>query len=306
MQDTVVKKLFFLGKGGTGKTTLASLVSLAMAEAGKKTAIFSIDPAHNLFDIFRISSSKSSFKLRENLFIEEIDIEFWIKTYLKSIEDKISRSYQHLTALSLEKHLQTIRYSPGLEEYALQYAFEAVINKYKNYDYLLFDMPPTALALRFFNLPKLTMIWLEELINLRRILLEKKNIIENVQNKHQNKSGDKVLDKLTEMKDSNLDIISNFQDDKSTEIFIVLNEDQLSLAESEDIYDQLTNHNFCVGGILINKYQSVANLQNIKQKFSQLPQYIIPYNKSPQIGEKNLLTFLRDEQFKPFLDFVLK
>jgi arsenite-transporting ATPase len=305
MEGKTGKNLFFLGKGGTGKTTIAAITALALAETGKNIAILSIDPAHNLFDIFQLKSSKSSVKLKDNLLVEEIDIQFWIKTYLKSIEDKIARTYQHLTALSLEKHLKTIRYSPGLEEYAMQYAFEAVTKKYKRYDYILFDMPPTALALRFFNLPKLTLVWLEELINLRIKILEKKNIIDEVHRKDLEKSGDKVLDKLIEMKNSNQDNVINFQDEKSTGIYIVLNEDQLSLSESSDICDSITFNKFCVNGILINKYQNDLKIDDIKQKFSKLPPYFIPYIKDTLIGEKKLQAFLKDGEFQPFLDAIL-
>jgi arsenite-transporting ATPase len=305
MEEKTGKNLFFLGKGGTGKTTIAAITALGLAEKGKKVAIFSIDPAHNLFDILQIKSPKSTVKLRDNLIVEEIDIQFWIKTYLKSIEDKIARTYQHLTALSLEKHLNTIRYSPGLEEYALQYAFEAVIKKYRRYDYIVFDMPPTALALRFFNLPKLTLVWLEELIILRRKILEKKNIIDDVHRRNKKKSGDKVLDKLIEMKNSNQDNVVNFQNEKSTGIYIVLNEDQLSILESTDIYDSITFNKFCVKGILINKYQNHLKINDVTQNFSKLPSYFIPYIKDALIGEKKLLAFLKHIELRPFFDAVL-
>ena len=194
------KNLFFLGKGGTGKTTLASVTALALAERGLKVVLFSLDPAHNLLDIFQIKSSKTSVKLRENLVLEEIETDLWIKTYLRSIENNIARSYKHLTALSLEKHIETIRFSPGLEEYALLYAFEAMIKKYNNFHIRLFDLPPTALALRFFNLSKLTMIWLEQLIDLRKEILKKKKIISDVYQKRSRESEDNILKQLKLMK----------------------------------------------------------------------------------------------------------
>ena len=135
-----------------------------------------------------------------------------MKEYLKSIEDKIARTYQHLTALSLEKHIETIRYSPGLEEYALQYAYEAVLNKYEEYTYRLFDMPPTALTLRFFNLPKLTLIWIEQLINLRKKILIQKKIITDVLQQEKRKTDDTVLNQLYKMKNENKKTLRNFQD----------------------------------------------------------------------------------------------
>ncbi|MCH8540693.1 MAG: arsenical pump-driving ATPase [Opitutales bacterium] len=42
---------FFTGKGGVGKTSLASATALALAESGKKTLLVSTDPASNLDEV---------------------------------------------------------------------------------------------------------------------------------------------------------------------------------------------------------------------------------------------------------------
>ena len=44
--------IFFAGKGGVGKTTLAAATGLRAAQNGKKTIIISLDVAHSLSDIF--------------------------------------------------------------------------------------------------------------------------------------------------------------------------------------------------------------------------------------------------------------
>lgn len=45
------KFLFFTGKGGVGKTTLACATAVAMADKGKKVLLISTDPASNLQDV---------------------------------------------------------------------------------------------------------------------------------------------------------------------------------------------------------------------------------------------------------------
>jgi arsenite-transporting ATPase len=44
--------LFFSGKGGMGKTTMACATAVQEADAGRKTLIVTTDPASNLADIF--------------------------------------------------------------------------------------------------------------------------------------------------------------------------------------------------------------------------------------------------------------
>ena len=48
----MTKYLFFSGKGGVGKTTMACATAVRMATDGKKTLIVTTDPASNLADVF--------------------------------------------------------------------------------------------------------------------------------------------------------------------------------------------------------------------------------------------------------------
>jgi len=304
MAEKTSKNIFFLGKGGTGKTTLAALTATALADNGEKVVVFSMDPAHNLFDVFQIKSSKNAVHIGKGFVVEEIDIRHWMKTYLKSIEEKIAKSYPYLTALSLEKNIKTIQFSPGLEEYALQYAYESVNKSYHTYTYRIFDMPPTALAMRFFNLPTLTLLWLEQLIVLRKKILEKKKIINTVNQKKSVKFDDNVLIQLHKMENDYRRLISGFQDKQKTGVYIVLNEDDLSISESSDIYKMMITNKFIVNGLLINKYQNSLSQQNITKKFDKVPLHFFPIARSTLLGKKNLENYIKSELFKKYMSTV--
>ena len=43
--------LFFTGKGGVGKTSLASATAVALADSGKRVLLVSTDPASNLDEV---------------------------------------------------------------------------------------------------------------------------------------------------------------------------------------------------------------------------------------------------------------
>jgi arsenite-transporting ATPase len=47
------KFLFFTGKGGVGKTSLACAVAIKIADEGKKVLLISTDPASNLEDVLQ-------------------------------------------------------------------------------------------------------------------------------------------------------------------------------------------------------------------------------------------------------------
>lgn len=50
--------LFFTGKGGVGKTSLASAVAVALADRGRRVLLVSTDPASNLADVFAWTPSR--------------------------------------------------------------------------------------------------------------------------------------------------------------------------------------------------------------------------------------------------------
>src|SRR5512143_1164411 len=73
--------IFFAGKGGVGKTSVAAATGIKTAESGRKTLIMSLDIAHSLIDIFDLGrhlmdqNRGKPIKVRENLWIQELDIQ---------------------------------------------------------------------------------------------------------------------------------------------------------------------------------------------------------------------------------------
>ena len=51
--------LFFTGKGGVGKTTVASAAAVALGDAGRRVLVVSTDPASNLADVFGVAVGAS-------------------------------------------------------------------------------------------------------------------------------------------------------------------------------------------------------------------------------------------------------
>ena len=144
--------LFFIGKGGVGKSTTSALTSVHLASHPHKTLLVSMDPAHNQRDIFDQNFSEKPMHVSEHLMVKEVDTDFWIEKYLKETTDQIKETYKYESAFNLQNYFNVLQFSPGLEEYALLLAFEDTLKKYGDQDFIVLDMAPTALTLRFFSL----------------------------------------------------------------------------------------------------------------------------------------------------------
>ena len=288
--------IFFMGKGGVGKSTSAALTSVFLAQKGFQVLIVSLDPAHNQSDIFEKNLSDKPFQIAPNLLAIEIDQEFWIRQYLKDVHHQINRTYSYLTALNLDKYFSVIKHSPGLEEYALILAFEQIRKDFSQFDYLIFDMPPTALSLKFFNLPSLSLIWIEHLLALRQEIIQKRELITKIKILKKEFETDKVLKKIEEQRVQYQTLKDTFENSELTQINLVLNPDKLSHAESIRILRALQD-------IHISLYQTINNKMPIDSScavsddaLANIPMLNFPYSETPLIGIDILQQFLKTNE----------
>ena len=205
-------------------------------------------------DIFENKLSNKVSKVRNNLFALETDIDIWVKRYLKEIENEMRYTYKHQTAFNVGKYFKTLRYSPGLEEYAILLAIQDTLEKNKDKDIIVFDTPPTALTIKFISLPYSSLIWLNQLSDLRNVILEKKEIITRIhKGKKNEKETDNVLLKLNGMVSEFRILVDKFKSE-GFHYIVVINPDKLSLFESTRIKNEFENLKININSVILNKY----------------------------------------------------
>lgn len=144
------RTIFFAGKGGVGKTSIASATALWIARQGYKTLLLTTDPASHLGQIFetQISDVPTLVKEENNLWITQIDTIKATTDYKEKIliEAKLKYDQNRLTAIEEELN------SPCTEEMA---TFEKFISFASNKDFevIVFDTAPTGHTLRLLELP---------------------------------------------------------------------------------------------------------------------------------------------------------
>ena len=285
-----------MGKGGVGKSTSTALNALYLARKGYDVVIVSLDPAHNQADIFQKPLSNRAERVAPNLRVVEVDQDYWVKRYLKGIHDQINSTYRYLTSFNLEKYFKVIKHSPGLEEHALILAFEEAKRKFAKCDFLVFDMAPTAISLKFFSLPSLSLVWIDHLAALREEVIEKRELITKIKVMSKEIETDKVLSKIGELREQHTVLKERFQDSGKTKINLVLNPDELSLAESKRISAGLDEVGINVTEVVVNKDWQGASLDQIEEEFKGVPIFRIPWSSTPLVGEDALVQFLQEHQ----------
>ncbi len=263
-----MKVIFFTGKGGVGKSTSSALFSLKLAKSGKKILLNSIDPAHNLHDIFDCKLGSKPREVVSGLSVMETNLDMWVKKYLSDTEKEFKEVYKYQEAFNLHKYFKTLKYSPGLEEYAVLLALEDSIAKYAEFDYVIFDTPPTALTLKFLALPSISLLWLGELVKFRQMILNKKEIVTKIKEGRRKKDIEKdpVLKRIETLIVNYKILAERFTNSKHTKIIVVMNPDKLSLSESKDIYNRLNELEIKVPYIILNKFSGNESFSTILEK----------------------------------------
>jgi arsenite-transporting ATPase len=150
-----VRHLFFTGKGGVGKTSLACAVALALADAGKRVLLVSTDPASNLDEMLGtpLSSRPTAVAGLAGLFATNIDPE-------RAAEDYRRRVLEPYAGVKSAEEIRTLRERLSgacTTEIAAFDRFAELLaggGEAAGFDHVLFDTAPTGHTLRLLQLPR--------------------------------------------------------------------------------------------------------------------------------------------------------
>jgi arsenite/tail-anchored protein-transporting ATPase len=121
--------IFTMGKGGVGKSSMASAIALGLAARGKKVHLATTDPAGHLDDLIHSN---------ENLEVSHIDEKQELADYQKEILDKARLTMDEDQISYIEEDLR----SPCTQEIAVFRAFAEIVEKAKE-QVVVIDTAPT-------------------------------------------------------------------------------------------------------------------------------------------------------------------
>jgi arsenite-transporting ATPase len=144
------KAVFFTGKGGVGKTTMACAAAYAAASRGLKTLLLTTDPASHIGQVLEqdVTDTIQSVTGVELLWAVMIDQEKAVLEYKARIMEDAKKKYSQDMLAAVREELE----SPCTEEMAAFDKFMGYVEQ-ETYDAVIFDTAPTGHTLRLLELP---------------------------------------------------------------------------------------------------------------------------------------------------------
>ncbi len=155
--------LFFTGKGGVGKTSIACATSIQLAEAGPRVLLVSTDPASNVGQVFGITIGNriTAIHAVPRLSALEIDPEAAAQAYRERLVGPVRGILPEDVVKGIEESLS----GACTTEIAAFDEFTALLTDSAltvDYDHIIFDTAPTGHTIRLLQLPGAWSGFLEE------------------------------------------------------------------------------------------------------------------------------------------------
>lgn len=289
----LTKYLFFTGKGGVGKTSVACATAISLADEGKKIMLISTDPASNLQDVFNTELNNKGTIIKEvpNLVVANFDPEEAAEQYKESVIAPYRGKLPEAVLNNMEEQLS----GSCTVEIAAFNEFTSFItdeNAANEFDHIIFDTAPTGHTLRMLQLPSAWSNFISE-----------------------NTHGASCLGQLSGLeskKEVYKNAVTNLADGRKTTLILVSRPEVSPLKEAERASNELKeigveNQILIINGVLenyddklstslYNKQQNALN--DIPVALKNIETYKIPLRPYNITGLENVRAFLKDNNIK--------
>ncbi|KAI3681687.1 hypothetical protein L6452_36490 [Arctium lappa] len=272
LEQETLKWVFVGGKGGVGKTTCSSILSILLASVRSSVLIISTDPAHNLSDAFQQRFTKAPTLVNgfTNLYAMEVD-------------PNVENGEEGPDAM--DGFLSDLANSiPGIDE-AMSFAEMLKLVQTMDYSVIVFDTAPTGHTLRLLQFPSTLEKGLSRMMTLKSKFGGLLGQMSRMFGVGDELGEDAILGRLESMKDVIEQVNRQFKDPDLTTFVCVCIPEFLSLYETERLVQELTKfeidtHNIIINQVIFDEEGVESKLLKARMKMQQkyLDQFYMLYD----------------------------
>lgn len=256
--------LFFSGKGGVGKTTLASAAALAAAHRGRDVALYSTDPAHNLGHLWHRELAGKQVELwpagsrdlpasHGRILGAELNAEALAAAHINDVAETMRRAISADLRPHLERYLELVKHAPGTSEAALgETIAQLCCNAEPGGPLLIFDTAPTGHTARLMHLPETMTAYTSALLARRERADRLAEAAQALGGPSEGANTD-LAAALARRKALYKDFRALLQDGAHTNFVLVLAAERMPVAETINFANELADLKITVGAAITNR-----------------------------------------------------
>jgi arsenite-transporting ATPase len=299
--------IFFAGKGGVGKTSVAAATGIRTAEMGYRTVVMSLDVAHSLCDIFDLErdlldqNKGRPVQVHKNLWIQELDIHEEIDRNWRDIHKYLSLL---LSTTGLDEILaEELAILPGMEEVSLL----LYINRYakgKDFDVIILDCAPTGESIRFISIPTALEWYIKKIFKMEKALAK---YVGPVAKRVYDVPipGEEYFDAIEHLFQRLDGVDQILVDPKTTTVRLITNPEKVVLKETQRAFMYFCLYRMHVDGIIMNRVlpddvndgyfqhwreSQKKHIEKAEEYFSPIPIFPVHLFKGEVLGFERLKT----------------
>ncbi|MBO1751837.1 ArsA family ATPase [Actinotalea sp. BY-33] len=263
------------GKGGVGKTSVASAVALDQARTGRRVLLVSTDPAHNLAHLWGVPVGDQGARVAPRLEAVEIDPARATASHLAAVRETLRRAVpEHLTR-EVDRHLELARDAPGMHEAAVLERLGEVIDRgAAEADLVVVDTAPSGHTAHLLGLPEQMGRWTDGLLRrherTRRLDVARANLgdeeaaavlgparagrfARGARARGRESRGLEIREVLERRRALLTRLRGTLTDPSTTAFVVVLVAEHLPVLESVELVEQLGGTGVPVAGLVVNR-----------------------------------------------------
>lgn len=152
--ESPTRFLFFTGKGGVGKTSLACASAIALADSGHRVLLVSTDPASNLDEVLGVELTTIPTAIRDVPELDALNVDPAVAA--AAYREKLVGPYRGKLPEAILRSMEEQLSGACTMEIAAFDEFSKLLGdplETKDYDHVIFDTAPTGHTLRLLSLP---------------------------------------------------------------------------------------------------------------------------------------------------------
>jgi arsenite-transporting ATPase len=305
------RTILYTGKGGVGKTSVASCTARRLAAAGLRTLVISTDPAHSLAESLQVPLGPEPVEASERLWGAEIDAQAELTRNWSGVRDWLGSLLVERGIDRISAHELTV--PPGMDELFSLLVLREQHNSGR-WDAIVVDCAPTGETLRLLAFPDVARWWIDKVIPVeRQLLAAARPIARSLLDIPL--PGPDVLGDLNRLSANLIEMSDILRDPDHCTVRLVINPDRMVIGEAMRTFTYLNLYGYLTDAVLVNKVFSDEagdyfeqwrahqreHLELVRSAFGPLPVLEAPYFEREVMGAE-MLDRLADSLFGEAVD----